>query len=526
MKRMWTILATTLLLNSAHSAEWQWSAPDDAARAYLWIPPECERVRGVVLASRNMLEESVLEHPVFRDTLAELGFAEIWVVPSLGLKFDFNAGDEQRFERIVASLAEASGYGELATAPVIPMGHSAHATWVWNFAAWKPERTLCVLSIKGDAPQTQLTGYGGENVCWGGRNLDGVPGLMVMSQQEWWDARVWPAMTWVIKHPKTPLALLCDTGNGHFNAGDDLVAYLAMFIRKAAQARLAQDGSLKPVDVTAGRRLDRWRPGGNGGQCAAPYGSYTGNTDEAFWCFDEEMVKTTQDYYARTRNKKPQLLHVGGQTGEPVTPKLEWMDDGLSFRVEAGFATEVPDSKRCEGWTGLPAGTPLGHGEGPVRLHWISGPAVKTGSDTFRFAYGRGTYQGVRDGNDIWIFASHPGDEEYAPVVQQALLRVPVFGGKEQHITFPDIPDQPIGTHEVKLQATSDAGLPVQYFVREGPAEVVGDTLTFTKIPPRSRMPMVVTVVAWQLGRGGDAPVQRAAPVERSFRIGANAGSD
>ena len=40
------------------------------------------------------------------------------------------------------------------------------ATFPWNFAAWNPERTLAIISYHGDAPRTNLTGYGG--AIWNG----------------------------------------------------------------------------------------------------------------------------------------------------------------------------------------------------------------------------------------------------------------------------------------------------------------------------------------------------------------------
>ena len=70
-----------------------------------------------------------------------------------------------------------------------------------------------------------------------------------------------------------------------------------------------------------------------------------------------------------------------------------------------------------------------------------------------------------------------------------------------------------------KLRATSDAGAPVYYYVREGPAEVEGDTLRFTKLPPRAKFPVRVTVVAWQYGRSLEPKLQSAAPVEQSFFV-------
>ena len=501
------------------AAEWQWSTPDGEGRAYLWVPPTCARVRAVVVANHNMIEQGILEHPVMRRTLSDIGFAEVWIVPGMGVKFDFNAGDEQRFERIVKALADMSGYDEIASAPVVPLGHSANATWVWNFAAWNPGRTLAILSVHGDAPQTTLTGYGRANVDWGDRNINGVPGLMVMGEYEWWEDRLAPALQFRKRHPDAPLAFLCDAGQGHFNACDELVNFLAMFIRKAAATRLAADGALKPVEAYDGWLLERWRPDQSGGKLATPYAAYAGNVAEAFWCFDEEMAHAEQSYYATTCGKRPQLLTIDGKCGEPVTPHLELLADGLNFRLQTGFADVVPNEGHAKGWTKLPAGSPLGHGAGDIALHWIVGPAVQTAPDTFRIRFGRGEYTADRRNNEIWIYASHPGDEKYKSMVQQAQLHVPVFGGQDQHITFPGIPDQLVGTHALKLNATSDAGLPVQYYVREGPAEVEGDTLRFTPSPPRSRLPIEVTVVAWQPGRGTEPQIQRALPVERTFHI-------
>ena len=56
--------------------------------------------------------------------------------------------------------------------------------------------------------------------------------------------------------------------------------------------------------------------------------------------------------------------------------------------------------------------------------------------------------------------------------------------------------------------------------MREGPAEVAQDgTLTLTRIPPRAKYPVKVTVVATQWGRSIDPKLQTAQPVERTFSI-------
>lgn len=53
--------------------------------------------------------------------------------------------------------------------------------------------------------------------------------------------------------------------------------------------------------------------------------------------------------------------------------------------------------------------------------------------------------------------------------------------------------------------------------MKSGPAEVDGNRLVLTSVPPGARFPVKVTVVAWQYGIPGS--VQTAAPVEREFYI-------
>jgi hypothetical protein len=118
-----------------------------------------------------------------------------------------------------------------------------------------------------------------------------------------------------------------------------------------------------------------------------------------------------------------------------------------------------------------------------------------------------------------FIAVRHPGDAEHRPSVQPGRLVPPMYSGRAQTIAFDSIPDQAVGTKSIALGATSSAGLKVRYFVRSGPAKVVGDELVFLPLPPRAALPVKVTVVAWQIGRGGEDPVSAAAIVERTFAV-------
>lgn len=181
-------LAALFLNLSVCAAEWQWSVPvpkgpgsePGEARAFLWIPPSCKHVRGVVFAQHNMEEIGILEHPLFRQTLAELDFAEVWVAPGFDGHFRFDLGAGKRLDQMMTDLAQGSGYDELAAAPLLPMEHSAAASLPWHMAAWKPERIIAGLSISGqwpywpdpDAPQVV------------NRSFDSVPGLVTVGEYE------------------------------------------------------------------------------------------------------------------------------------------------------------------------------------------------------------------------------------------------------------------------------------------------------------------------------------------------------
>ncbi|MGH7951039.1 MAG: hypothetical protein ACREFE_03845 [Limisphaerales bacterium] len=544
------------------AAVWQWSVSVDSItmphsqahpRAFLWIPPDCKRVRAVVLGQYNMLEDPILQDREFRKTLAQLGIAEILIAPTFDTWQNATNNDatNKKFTALLKSLADESGYEELQFAPIIPIGHSAMASFPWNFAAWNPKRTLAVLSIHGDAPETDLVGDGRPNVDWGDRNINGIPGLMVMGEYEWWEDRLTPAFAFEAKYPKTPVAFFCDAGNGHFNSSKQLVDFLGMFIRKAVEWRLSNSGKrrgdesqieksetpyvvsykLKPVNPRKGWLVDRWHRDQPPSAPAAPYDKYTGNRADAFWCFDKEMALATEKYYARNRGKLPQLVDfvqdgktipINPKAFEMVRLKFPLLDTTLTFHLQGTFLDTMPPGNP-EKWTGLTNGTPIGHvtDGAPIKLSRVTGPVKQLGLDTFAIRFNRLSMPIDRRMGDIWLFAKQPGDAKYKSAVEQALMKIPfrLTEGAEQQITFPKILDQKVGTKMLALNATSSAGVPVYYYVREGPAKMDGNVLMFTKIPPRAKYPVKVTVVAWQYGRTVEPKLKSAEQVEQTFLI-------
>ena len=232
-----------------------------APTAYLWIPEGCQQVKAVVFAQQNMTEEMLFKNPQFRQQMQQLDVALLWVAPWFTQNWDPSTGCQQVFEEMMTAIAYQSNHLEIVKCPVIPFGHSAQATFPWNFAAWNPERTLCIVSFHGDAPRTNLCGYGTANVEWGRtRNIDGIPGLMIEGEYEWWEARVRPALAFRMMYPNSCISFLCDTGSGHFECMPETAEYIAKFIRKAFEQRLQSDGSLRKLDPHTGWLACRYNP--------------------------------------------------------------------------------------------------------------------------------------------------------------------------------------------------------------------------------------------------------------------------
>ena len=537
MKRYFVLVVLLIftLASRIEAASWQWSVEikdfvseetNDHPRAFLWIPENCKQVRAVLLGQHNMTEETVFEHPKFREAMSELGIAEVWITPGIDQKWDVTKGTQKFFETMMQDLAEISGYTELEFAPIVPIGHSAMATYPWNFAAWNPERTLALLSIHGDSPRTHLTGYGRANLDWGTRSIEGIPSLMVMGEYEWWEDRLFTAFDYRREHPNAPLSHLADAGHGHFDISDELIDYLSLFLKKAVQYRLPKSRSLAlnlpvkltPIEAKNGWLADRWRKNNLPTAKAAPCAEYKGDKTHAFWYFDKEMAEATEKYYANERGKKEQYIGFE-QKGRLVTfdpkshvrmsPSFQPDADGLTFHLKAVYTDTLRNEYSKE------------HGQYPINMSRICGPVEVVNDTTFTVRFYRMGLNNPKRTGDICLMASVKQDNEYKSSVQQVCIRIPYRNkeGKAQVITFPKIQNVETSVESVALQGTSDSGLPVYYYVKEGPAEVEGHKLVFTKIPPRAKFPVKVTVVAWQYGQTVTPKIQTAEAVERSFYI-------
>ena len=535
MNKYFLVVLLSLFMQVAKvaAAPWQWSVEikeliseetNAHPSAYLWIPENCKQVRAVIIGQHNMTEETIFEHPEFRKNMGKLGIAEIWITPGIDQRWDVTKGTQQIFETMIKNLSEISGYTELEFAPVIPIGHSAMATYPWNFAAWNPERTLAVLSIHGDSPRTHLTGYGRANLDWGTRTIEGIPSLMVMGEDEWWEDRLITSFDYRREYPNAPLSFLADAGHGHFDISDELIDYLSLFLKKTVEYRLPEHSSLDapiqliPVEAKNGWLADRWRKNEKPTAEAASYDKYKGDKTHAFWYFDKEMADATEKYYANERGKteqyigfeqKGKLITFNPKSHVRMSPSFQPEADGVTFHLKAVYTDTLRNEYSKE------------HSTHPIRMSRICGPVEVVNDTTFTVRFYRMGLDNPKRTGGICLMASVKQDHKYRSAVQQVEIRIPYQNkeGISQRIIFPKLSDVKASVKEISLNGTADSGLPVYYYVKEGPAEIKGDKLVLTKIPPRAKFPVKVAVVAWQYGRSGEPKVQTAEAVEQSFYI-------
>lgn len=413
-----TAFAQTINVNSR--AEFDFFAGDEGARYYIRLPHGQREVKAVLYCHQNMTEEVLFRSPSFTYQMDSLGVAmafiqrgsQNWDVTRKG---DDGLNCQERFEKIMKAFADGTEHPEIATAKVIPFGHSAQATFPWNFAAWNPERTLCILSYHGDAPRTNLCGYGGANVEWGRtRNIDKIPALMIEGEYEWWEGRVNPALGFRMHYPDSRISFLCDAERGHFDLSEETQAYMAKFIEKALHyvpvSTQSADGDEQFVAEAAdGVYYSRWRADGQ----------LADNIHDCFWYFDQEMVDMTKARYARSLGKKMQyvsakldgkLLEYNPKSHVKINVKC----DRNEFTLEPVFVDAERKSEVSQ------------HAQTRPRIVLISGPAIQTGEYTFRIDpdyFGRDPR---RQWTGITLCVEAEGDSEYKAAVQEMNIQVTI----------------------------------------------------------------------------------------------------
>ncbi|WP_438480472.1 hypothetical protein [Oleiharenicola lentus] len=491
--------------------------PAHASTAYLWIPPSAKKVRGLIVTQQNVGEQRFTENAAVREACAKNDLAIVWCHPAIDIRFEHERDEAVALlEEVLAQLGKLSGYPEIATAPWITFGHSTTATFARTLAESRPARTIAILSAKGGIMLPVTGSYpgvysGGHFPEWRQPTHDwtkqgqSLPNLMKIREE--------------LRARWRPVSYVEEFGGGHFDYTPRYLEFLALYIDKALAARLNADGTLREIRDDEGFVVDVRPPLPTGPLTITPLASATGELRNAPWFFDRELAEAAVALWDNGEwSRKNQIVAFANLDGTPaafaksgiVDPvPYELAADGVTItRIETTFLDRLPDNF-------TQAGMRLTHATtGERTIEAVSGILA------FRDGVKRIELNRGYPDTPNFIAVRHPGDAEHRPSLQPGRFVPPAFKGQAQHIVFESIGDLAPGAKTVPLRASSDAGLKVYFFVKHGPAKVVGDTLEILALPSRTRGPVPVTVVAWQLGRGGEAPVQAAPLVEQTFWIG------
>lgn len=522
----------------AQNAVWQWhvdmpqsSNKKGEPQAYLWIPPSCKELKGLVLTQHNMEEISIVEDETFRRAMQDLDFGIIWYNPMFDVSFNFEGGAGDLLNQSLADLAAKSGYGEVETVPYLAIGHSAAASWPYYLAAWNPQKTICCISVSGQWPYVRNEWVAPD--IWGDKTIDYIPCLETMGEYE-------SANTWSTEglkerqdYPLLPLSMLACPAEGHFATSKEKMEYLIFYIKKALQYRMPE-GKIPLVEIDptkTGWLADKWRINEKSHAESAPINDYKGDKTQAFWFFDEEHVHTTEAYQARFRNKLAPLLgvKVDGELVEQRNSHLQVMmpfkpkGDELLVTVEGVFLDTVPtESPRPASWTGFKAGTKLEKPADKESIYFekICGP-YEIKDSLFQVKLNRTSYKSLEERYESAFAIKYAGNERFKPAVQQGHFFIPATheDGEGQTICFPRIRNIKQHKKVIQLKAKSSAKLPINYYVVSGPAEISGNKLYLTAVPPRTKFPIEVTVVAYQYGRLEVPKIQSATSITQTFYI-------
>jgi hypothetical protein len=472
----------------------------------------------------TLAERELVKDPHIRKACAAEQLAIVFLKSGLG---------SVDIQKALDDLARASGYRELSIAPLFFVGHSAGGPQAKAAALQFADRCFGLMQYRAGAPS------------WEPPVPPGIPALMMLGQfdefgkammrdengRENWENGRDEMVRFRAADPGNLGSIVIEPGAGHFAWSDRSAAYFARFLRRAAQARIpnwpidtAMSVRCKRIDAASGWLTDLTikTPGEHP---PAPHAEYKGDVSRASWHHDRELAEATLAYH-QGMGKQDQFIRWTDSYRVEAGARfffneMKWVGDGQSFEVHPVHAATYPATQKDgKGPRWHLAGSPVGHSNAPIKVRTVGGPFVPVGPRTFRMRFdalapaneaGRGTF-----------LAYSEGDEDHRYTEQVGMMPkgfATLNLGKEQTITFPPIGDLEADGGPVRLRATSDAGLPVEYYVAHRPAVIEDGSLEIVELPARATYPIEVKVVAYQFGRGVEPRVKTAVPIEQTIRV-------
>lgn len=493
-----------------------------ASTAFLWIPPESERIRGALVSGMTSMERQMSKDKIIREACAEQDLAIVFLKTGLG---------SVDIQQVLDDLAAESGYAELAHAPLFFAGHSAGGPQARRLTGKMSERCFGIALSRGGGP-------------WGEEgDLDpAIPSLMLVGQfdefggtmrdengREAWQRVMDAVRSYRQRNPESRLSIVIEPGAGHFAWSKRNAEYLALFLSKAAESQIPEDAAGDgPVGLKRVAAADGWATDldltSEDRHGPAAWDDFGGEATNASWHFDRELARASERFQ-QGLDKKDQFIEWEDRYWVDAGTRFfflnpQWVDDGRTIQTHPVYAETYPKQHNGRGPKWLKAGEPVGHSDAPIKLRIVGGGLTPIGDHKLRVQFDALAPAGERD--RMTFLAYSEGDETYRYTERVGMMPRGFKGldkGKDQTITFAPLDDVTVDSGPIELTASSSADLPVAFYIGWGPAKIVDGRVVLDQIPAGSKFPIEVKVVAYQFGRGIEPRVKTADPVEHTFQI-------
>ncbi len=247
---------------------------DTNADITIWLPPDTDRIRAVVLVPNNTDSKDWAQHGPLREILARHEVAILYMrrfgtgVEATPADYRDPPSDETRIPKLLRWAAEQTGIAEFAHAPWITFGKSSRGSFPFRLSWIYPERTIASIGYHAESPTWPPPE-------WAAFKDHSILRLNANGQTEWggtWFQHVRPSL--LNYNSRTPwlshVMVAYKVGHGDYRtAPADATKrkrvwdYLSLFVDKALAVRLPAEGypsqgptPLRQVDPATGYLIE------------------------------------------------------------------------------------------------------------------------------------------------------------------------------------------------------------------------------------------------------------------------------
>jgi hypothetical protein len=213
--------------------DWQWhtsiSTTDSKGSIYnltpyLWIPPTCQKITAVLVASTAVLEQNLVEDPYVREACAKHNIAILWSSDNF---YHDDATATGQIQSMLNAFATLSGYSELKTVPWVVTGHSGTNPMPRYIVKTTPTKVaFCIINKAtaqcGSGTTVPILTTQGEFMEWNSYSRDLKANIT--TETNYADVRNYRSSY------SQPVSYFFDPNTGHFDSSPTLLKNMAWWM--------------------------------------------------------------------------------------------------------------------------------------------------------------------------------------------------------------------------------------------------------------------------------------------------------